>query len=221
MEPRPAIAASSHDVISAAESPEEQIDQDGLLAPQPMGGRLWCAPIDKTDSTANILAYENWLALRLGLSRLPKETNTHAIGRLFPMARKSSKNKTLADLGRRERQIMEVVYRLEQASVADVLANLSDPPSYSSVRAMLNFLEQKGLLRHKQDKRRYVYYPTLPRDEVKHSALNDLLKTFFEGSPTQVVATLLDSSAGRLSDAELGELADMIEQARKQERQVP
>jgi predicted transcriptional regulator len=113
---------------------------------------------------------------------------------------------------------MEVVYRLGRASVADVLAKLSDPPSYSSVRAMLNFLEQKGLLRHEQDKRRYVYYPTVPRDEARHSALNDLLRTFFDGSPTQVMAALLDSSADRLSEHELDELAEMIEQARKQER---
>ena len=134
------------------------------------------------------------------------------------MAQKSLKHQPLARLRRREREIMEVVYRLGRASVAEVLANLADPPSYSSVRTMLNLLEQKGLLRHKPDKRRYVYYPTVPRDRAKHSALSDVLKTFFDGSPTQVVAALLDSSARKLSDDELGELAGMIEQARKRER---
>ncbi|NOX56071.1 MAG: BlaI/MecI/CopY family transcriptional regulator [Planctomycetes bacterium] len=122
------------------------------------------------------------------------------------------------DLGRRERQIMDVVYRLGQATVADVLAELPDPPSYSSVRAMLGLLERKGYLRHKRLKLQYVYFPTISREKARKSALDHLLRTFFDGSPAQAVAALLDSSAGRLSKAELDEIAELIEQARKEGR---
>ncbi len=121
-------------------------------------------------------------------------------------------------LGRRERQIMDVIYRLGEASVAEVLEQLPDPPSYSSVRAMLGLLERKGHLKHKREKLRYVYQPTVAREKVRRSALEHLLNTFFQGSPTQAVAALLDSAAGELSEAELDDLAKIIQQARKEGR---
>src|SRR5262245_27745000 len=88
----------------------------------------------------------------------------------------------LADLGRRERQIMNVVFRLARATVSDVLAQLDDPPSYSAVRTMLRYLEAKEYLRHEQEGRSYVYLPTARRDQAQRSALSNLVRTFFEGS---------------------------------------
>jgi predicted transcriptional regulator len=98
-----------------------------------------------------------------------------------------------SDLGKRERQIMDVVYRRGRASVSDVLADLPDPPTYSSVRAMLRYLEDKGLLRHEQEGARYLYLPTTAKDEVRSSALSHVVRTFFDGSVSTAVAALLES----------------------------
>ncbi len=117
------------------------------------------------------------------------------------------------DLGRRERQIMDVVYRLERATAADVLAGLPDPPSYSAVRGMLRLLEDKGYLRHEQDGPRYVYLPTTERDEARRSALAHLLRTFFDGSRENAVAALLDDEP--LDADEYGRLKSLLEQARE------
>src|SRR5881396_955531 len=106
-------------------------------------------------------------------------------------------------LSRRERQIMDVVYRLGQASAAEVLENMPDPPGYSAVRAMLRLLEEKGYLRHDQAGPRYVYLPTLSRDKARQSALKQLVQTFFDNSTEQTVAALLDMSKSTLSDEEL------------------
>jgi predicted transcriptional regulator len=118
-------------------------------------------------------------------------------------------------LTRRERQIMDILYRLGKATVADVLAEFEDQPSYSTVRAQLRVLEEKGHVRHEDDGARYVYLPTLPRNRVRQSALWHVVETFFEGSTEQVVATLLGPGASRLSPEELERLAAMIENARK------
>jgi predicted transcriptional regulator len=123
-----------------------------------------------------------------------------------------------ADLSRRERQIMSIVYRLGIATAAEVLALLEDPPSYSAVRSHLRILEEKGHLRHEQDGPRYVYAPTLPRDRARLSALKQVLHTFFDGSASQAVAALLDSSDRSLSGTELEHLARVVEQARKEGR---
>jgi BlaI family transcriptional regulator, penicillinase repressor len=125
---------------------------------------------------------------------------------------------SLARLGRRERQIMEVVYRLGRASVADVLAALPDPPSYTSVRTMLRLLEEKGHLRHREEGRRFVYLPVVAAGTARRSALKNLLATFFNGSVEKAVATLIESEAGRLSEQELDRLAKLIDQARKEGR---
>src|SRR5688572_33440414 len=97
------------------------------------------------------------------------------------------------ELGRRERQIIDIIYRRGRATVAEVLADLPDSPSYSSVRGMLRHLEGKGYLRHERDGLRYVYSPTSSKSEVRTSALSHLVKTFFDGSISTTVAALLES----------------------------
>ncbi len=121
-------------------------------------------------------------------------------------------------LSRRERQIMDAIYRRGQATAAEVLEDLPDPPSYSAVRAMLRVLEEKGHLRHDQQGPRYVFLPTVPRDTARRSALKQLVQTFFEGSTEQTVAALLDLSASKLSEAELDRLSQLIDEARKEGR---
>jgi predicted transcriptional regulator len=121
-------------------------------------------------------------------------------------------------LSRRERQIMDVIYRRGQATVADVLEQIPDPPGYSAVRAMLRMLEEKGHLCHIQQGPRYVFLPTVPRDTARRSALKQLVKTFFDGSTEHAIAALLDMGAGRLSDAELDRLSKRIKQLRKEGR---
>ncbi len=122
------------------------------------------------------------------------------------------------DLSRRERQIMDVVYRLGKASVGEVLERIPDPPSYSAVRALMRILEEKGHLRHEQDGPRYLYLPTEPRDSARRSALSHMVRTFFGGSAEAAVAALLDPSNHRLDDGELDRLSALIEQARGQGR---
>ena len=121
------------------------------------------------------------------------------------------------DLSRRERQIMDAIYRLGRASAAEVLERLPDPPSYSAVRAMLRILEEKGHLRHEQKGVRYIYLPTVPRDSARESALQHMLRTFFNNSTEDAVAALLDLRDDRLSDAELDRLSRLIDNARKGE----
>ena len=122
------------------------------------------------------------------------------------------------DLGRRERQIVEVLYRLGKASVADVLAELPDPPSYSAVRGMLRLLEEKGYVTHEQDGLRYVYTPTVGRDQARRSALRHLVRTFFGGSPEKAAAALLEMSDAKLPRKDLERLARLVEQAKSEGR---
>jgi predicted transcriptional regulator len=121
-------------------------------------------------------------------------------------------------LGARERQIMDAIYQLGEASVAEVLAKLSDPPTYSSVRTMIRALEAKGLLRHRQVGSRYVYRPAHSREAAKRSALRHLIQTFFAGSAAGVVETILHPSVARLTDEEIERLERLIQQARHQEK---
>jgi len=123
-----------------------------------------------------------------------------------------------AHLSRRERQIMDILYARGTASVADVLDNLPDPPSYSAVRAMLRVLEDKGHLKHRQEGPRYVYEPIQSRARARRSAMQRLVQTFFDGSTEQTVAALLDLKGDQLDDAELRRLSDLIEKARKEGR---
>ena len=123
-----------------------------------------------------------------------------------------------AQLSRREREIMDVIYRSGRATAADVMENLTEPPGYSAVRALLRVLEDKGHLRHEEDGPRYVFVPTVPRERARQSALRQLVHTFFDGSTEQAVAALLDLSSTRMSDAELDRLRDLIADARKEGR---
>jgi predicted transcriptional regulator len=116
-----------------------------------------------------------------------------------------------SDLGKRERQIMDIVYRRGRATASEVLEDLPDPPTYSTVRAMLRYLEDKGHLRHEQDGPRYVYLPTAPADEVRGSALSHVVRTFFAGSVSQTVAALLESRP--LSREEYERLSRLLDQA--------
>ncbi len=121
-------------------------------------------------------------------------------------------------LSRRERQILDVVYARGEASAVEVWADLPDPPSKTAVRTLLNILETKGHLTHRQEGLRYVYVPTRPRDRAGRSALRRVLDTFFDGSLEKAVAAHLGDSAADLSAEELARLAALIKQARKKGR---
>ena len=123
----------------------------------------------------------------------------------------------LTQLGRRERQIMDIVLRRGRATVAEVLAELPDPPSYSAVRGMLGLLKEKGYLTREQEGARYVYLPAMDVELVKRTALSDVVNTFFQGSREAAVAALLGDSR-RLSGAELDRLAELVEAARRKGR---
>jgi predicted transcriptional regulator len=122
------------------------------------------------------------------------------------------------DLGRRERQLMEVIYRLGRASASEIRAQLPDPPSYSAVRGMLRLLEDKGHLDHAQEGIRHVYFPTVKREEVRDTAMKHLLRTFFAGSTAAAMAALLEAADEPPSGDELDTLARMIDHAREQGR---
>lgn len=116
-------------------------------------------------------------------------------------------------LSRRERQIMDVLFKNGRASSAEIHAALPDPPSYSAVRATLRVLEEKGHIRHEMDGLRYVWKPRVARDQARRSALKHLVQTFFEGSVEQTVAALLDESAANLDERELARLRKLIDEA--------
>lgn len=122
------------------------------------------------------------------------------------------------DLSRRERQILDVLYKAGRATAADVQAAMPSAPSYSAVRTLLRILEDKGHVRHEQDGTRYVYMPTVERDRVRKSALRHTINTFFEGSATQAIAALLDEDSKRLSDDDWDRLRAMVDRARKEGR---
>ena len=119
-------------------------------------------------------------------------------------------------LSRRERQIVDVLYKAGKATAAEVQVGLPDPPSYSAVRAMLRILEEKGHIRHELDGPRYVYMPTVTRDRAKRSALKHVVNTFFDGSASQVMAALFELSPRDLSDEDVARLRQLIDNARKE-----
>ena len=118
-------------------------------------------------------------------------------------------------LSRRERQIIDILYRLGRASANEVMAELPGEPNHSTVRTQLRVLENKGYVRHEEHGLRYIYTPTVPRHAVRQSALRHLLETFFEGSAEKMLSTLLGTESGKLSEDELDRLAQLIEKARK------
>lgn len=119
-------------------------------------------------------------------------------------------------LSRRERQIMDILYRRGRASASEVHQALPEPPSYSAVRALLRILEQKGHIRHEMGALRYIYMPTVGRERARRSAIRHLVETFFDGSPESAVAALLDASAADLSDDQLDRLSQRIAHAKKE-----
>jgi BlaI family penicillinase repressor len=120
-----------------------------------------------------------------------------------------------AALSRRERQIMDILYRRGRATANEVMADLTGDPSYSTVRTQLRVLEAKGHVRHDEEGLRYVYLPALPRHAARRSALRHLVETFFDGSTEKVVGALLGGETARFSDEELDRIAEMVEKARK------
>ena len=121
-------------------------------------------------------------------------------------------------LSRREREIMDLLYAAGELTAAEVRERLPDPPSYSAVRALLRILETKGHVRHEQRGPRYVFSPVVSRAKARRSAMKAFVQTFFEGSPEQAVAALIDESRSNLSGAALDRLADLIASARKEGR---
>jgi len=121
-------------------------------------------------------------------------------------------------LSRRERQIMDILHVRREATAAEVLAALPDPPSYSAVRALLRILEEKGHARHRREGARYVYMPRVSRLNASRSALKRVVSTFFQGSTAQAVAALLETADTALSDTELEKLQQIIKQTRKEGR---
>lgn len=121
-------------------------------------------------------------------------------------------------LSRRERQIMDILYLKTNATVAEVLEELPDPPSYSAVRALLRILEIKGHVKHRSEGPRYIFAPVISREKAKRSALEHLLKTFFNGSTEKAVASLIDVSKDHLSDEQLDRLSRLIDEVKMEGR---
>ena len=124
--------------------------------------------------------------------------------------------KQMESLSRREREMMDIIYRVGSATASEVMEAMVEPPSYSAVRATLRILENKGLLRHEDDGTRYLYRPKLNRDKAGQSALDHLLTTFFNGSAASVVSNLIERQP--LSDEELDRISALIDEARKEGR---
>jgi BlaI family penicillinase repressor len=127
-----------------------------------------------------------------------------------------AKKLTVPDVSRRERQILDVLYKAGRATAADIQQALPAAPSYSAVRTLLRILEDKGHVRHEQDGSRYIYIPTVAPERAKRSALQHMLNTFFAGSTTQAIAALLDEDSSELSEKDLDRLRAVIERARKE-----
>ena len=125
---------------------------------------------------------------------------------------------THLNLGRRERQIIESIYRLGRPTVSEVLADLPDPPSYSAVRAMLGKLEKKGFVKHQEDGPRYVYFPAVSTERARNTAMQHLVETFFQGSAESAAAALLGLAETSVDQATLARLTSKVAQARKEGR---
>ena len=126
--------------------------------------------------------------------------------------------KTQHTLSRRERQIMDILYQRGRATAAEVLSSLPDAPSYSAVRSLLRILEEKGHIRHEEDGVKYVFFPAVTQEKAKKSAMRHVIDTFFNGSPGEAVAALLDDSASKLTKDDLDRLAQLINRTRKDGR---
>jgi predicted transcriptional regulator len=130
---------------------------------------------------------------------------------------RSHTRRHLAELSRRERQIMDILYQLSRATAADLIKALPGEPSDSTVRTQLRVLEAKGHVRHEEEGTKFVYFPVVPRRVVRKSALKHVMNTFFDGSAEKVVAALLGPDGGRLTEEELDRIADLVSKARAEE----
>ena len=128
------------------------------------------------------------------------------------------KRPDLKDLTRREKQIMDIVYRMGNATAVDVMERLADNPVNATVRTMLSVLEEKGFLRHESEKGRYVYYPTIPLNSARNKALDNILETFFRGAEANAVISILKKSEAKLSDEERRMIIDLIGRSKKEGR---
>ena len=129
-----------------------------------------------------------------------------------------SKSNSAADLSRRERQIMDVIYRMGKATAVDVTEQIPDPPGNATVRKLLRILEEKGHLRHERDGSRFVYSPTVSKEAARESAMSHMLDTFFRGSAARAVIALLDQSDDELSESEREQISELIERSRREGR---
>lgn len=127
-----------------------------------------------------------------------------------------SRSRRETPLGHRERQIVDAVFRLGEASVGDVLEVLPDPPTYSTVRKMMSLLEEKGMLKHRREGTKYIYRPVKSRETASRSAVKHLLATFFSGSATDAVNAILDAASDNLRKEDFDRLRKMIDQARRE-----
>jgi len=125
--------------------------------------------------------------------------------------------KTNTDLSRRERQILDLIYRLGRATAQDVQSNLHDAPTYTTVRGLLRILEAKGHIRHEDDEGRYVYSPIVPKKRAAKSAIQHVVSTFFDGSPSEALAAFLGGEKA-LNERELERLATLVDEAKRKER---
>ena len=127
----------------------------------------------------------------------------------------SKKSSSGVNLSKRERQILDVLYELGKASAADIHGAIPNPPTYTAIRTHLTNLEEKGQVKFEKDGARYIYQPTIPKDEVARSMMDNLVKTFFENNLELVVASLIDREESHISEEQLDRLAAIIDQARK------
>ena len=129
-----------------------------------------------------------------------------------------AKTKLEETLSRRERQVMDILFRRGEATVADVMGDLPDPPTYSAVRSVLRILVEKDLVTHREDGPRYVYLPAVSPNRARDEALSHVVRTFFEGSTEQAMTALLRMSDTRLGDAEIDRLGELVKKARNSGR---
>ena len=121
-------------------------------------------------------------------------------------------------LSRRERQIMDVVFRLGKATAAEIVAGIPDPPTKDAIRRLIRILEEKEFLRHEADGQCHVYYPTVAPERARMSALDHVVQTHFKGSVSQAITALLESSADNLTDEDLAQITALIDEAKKEGR---
>ena len=129
-----------------------------------------------------------------------------------------AKEPNLTELTRRERQIMEAVYRSGKASAAEVVELMPGKPNNATIRTLLGVLEEKGFLRHETVKGKYIYYPTIPLHQARKTALNQVLETFFEGAEARAVISILKESDATLSDEDAEAIIDLINNSKKEGR---